>query len=343
MQPSEVVDKIPSAFDKGLASGDLLFFPSSVHHIEEGGITYEIRLCPALQKKSETKAKDVSPTQSVKKSIDPFSPPYNPNIFVGYLPSQDQGDEAYAILMNKYSVVPYHFLMITKEFQPQTSPLMPDDLLNSYKLLSAARKANKNVFAFYNCGDLSGASQPHKHIQFIQIEDEHGPPIEKIARTVNLETPDRPFTVNRLSYANHIFRFPLTFPSLPESEQEAVLAQAFLSLLDLSISTIRHDPDYPAGKPSYNVVLTLQHLHLIPRRQEFHKLESSGDLLPVNSLGYAGMLLVKSEAELEAVKSEGISKILKSVGLASIHEQQVVGETADIDVPGGVQVGGPHM
>jgi len=42
------------------------------------------------------------------------------------------------------------------EYQSQTSPLTPDDLLNSYKLLIAARKARKNVFAFYNCGDLSG-------------------------------------------------------------------------------------------------------------------------------------------------------------------------------------------
>lgn len=35
-------------------------------------------------------------------------------------------------------------------------------------------------------GDLSGASQPHKHIQLIPIEED-GPPIEKMARSMNLE------------------------------------------------------------------------------------------------------------------------------------------------------------
>jgi sulfate adenylyltransferase (ADP) / ATP adenylyltransferase len=146
-----------------------------------------------------------------------------------------------------------------------------------------------------------------------------------------------------LSYANHVYRFPLTFSSLSVAEQEATLAHAFISLLDLVISTIRHEPDYPVGKPSYNVVLTLQHLHLIPRSKEYHTLEVSGESLPVNSLGFAGMLLVKSEPELEAVKREGINRILRSVGCASVHDKQVMGDTADVDVPGGIQVSSSHM
>ena len=53
--------------------------------------------------------------------------------------------------MNKYSVVPEHFLLVTKEFRSQTSPLMPPDLVNAYSLVAAGYKARKNIFAFYNC------------------------------------------------------------------------------------------------------------------------------------------------------------------------------------------------
>lgn len=75
-----------------------------------------------------------------------------------------------------------------------------------FLLLDAARKAGKRFFAFYNCtcsfqlclfprtdkscaegGDRSGASQHHKHVQFMPVEDD-GPPIEKVARTVKLES-----------------------------------------------------------------------------------------------------------------------------------------------------------
>jgi ATP adenylyltransferase len=95
------------------------------------------------------------------------------------------------------------------------------------------------------------------------------------------------------------------------------------------ISTIRHDPDYPAGKPSYNVVITLEHMHLIPRRQETHILQETGDELSVNALAFAGMLLVKSERELDAVKTEGVGKILRAVGLEGVHDLQVQGTSAE--------------
>lgn len=81
---------------------------------------------------------------------------------------------------------------------------MPQDLIQTYLLLLAARQANKHFIAFYNCkcptlifdlmtpsndgsgGSNSGASQPHKHIQFIEVGSD-GPPIEKFARKIVLE------------------------------------------------------------------------------------------------------------------------------------------------------------
>lgn len=38
-------------------------------------------------------------------------------------------------------------------------------------------------------GDNSGASQPHKHIQFIPFEDKDGPPLEKLARKAQIQFP----------------------------------------------------------------------------------------------------------------------------------------------------------
>ncbi|KAJ7495961.1 ATP adenylyltransferase-domain-containing protein [Mycena galericulata] len=330
----QILTLVGSSFEKAQAEGDLFFFPSTiVKHGDGSGIEYEIRLCPALQNKPHLPTphftgQDDTP---LKTKGDPFEPPYIPNLLVGDLRDEDNAED-YVVLLNKYSVVPQHFLLVTKEFRSQASPLMPSDLVQTYLLLAAARKARNNLFAFYNCGDNSGASQAHKHVQFIPLEDEDGPPVEYLARSVKLETADTPFALN-LAYANHVYRFPDRFYSSSPEKLEIVLAQAFLSLLDLVISTIRHDPDYPAGKPSYNVVITLEHMHLIPRRQETHILAETGDALSVNALAFAGMLLVKSERELAAVKTEGVGKILRAVGLESVHELQVAGTAAEaIDV-----------
>ncbi|KAG6903059.1 hypothetical protein C0995_006246 [Termitomyces sp. Mi166 len=207
---------------------------------------------------------------------------------------------------------------------------MPSDLVQTYLLLAEARKAGKQYFAFYNCGEHSGASQPRKHIQFIPVDDGNLP-IEVLARATNLEVQDKPFSLSTLPYANHVFRFPSQLSSSTSDKIEQTLSSAFLSLLDLVVSTVRHDPDYPSGRPSYNVLITLEHIHLIPRKQDVYTIPETGSKVSVNALGFAGMLLVKSEEELEALKKESIGKVLGSVGLKSVHDIQVADTTAEAE------------
>jgi len=87
-------------------------------------------------------------------------------------------------------------------------------------------------------------------------------------------------------------------------ELETALGAAFLDLLELCISTVRHAADYPPGAPSYDVLLTLGHMYVFPRRQDAHVVAVSGERLGVNALGFAEFLLVESPAELEAVHQE---------------------------------------
>ncbi|OAX37403.1 hypothetical protein K503DRAFT_850460 [Rhizopogon vinicolor AM-OR11-026] len=335
MNASDIISALPSRFEAARSSGDLFFFPSEVNKHEEIGVEWEIRLCTALQKKqlASAPAGDAGvalsnqPTDSeASEKPDPFAPPYVPNLHVGDLRDVSTGTE-YAILLNKFSVVPHHFLLVTKEYLSQTSPLLPHDLVQTYLLLLAARKASKTYLAFYNCGSNSGASQAHKHIQFIEVED--GPPIERLARATKLEVADKPFSMTSMPYANHVYRLPTLSNDASHEQIEQAVFLPFLSLLDLVISTVRHAQDYPSGTPSYNVILTLEHMYLIPRRWESYTLGESGVTLSVNSLGFAGMLMVKSEPERQALKQEKIGKVLRGVGLESVHELQVAGTSME--------------
>lgn len=73
------------------------------------------------------------------------------------------------------------------EYQPQSSPLTPADLVQTYLLLLAAQARRLPYFAFFNCGIQSGASQPHKHIQFLPTPEFNGPPIERLASATKVE------------------------------------------------------------------------------------------------------------------------------------------------------------
>lgn len=95
--------------------------------------------------------------------------------------------------LNKYCVVPGHFLLVTQTFKVQGSPLTPEELTAGYKLLAAAKRQNRPYFMFFNHGIASGSSQRHKHLQFIPTsgsspdQSPDGPPVEKLARRAKLE------------------------------------------------------------------------------------------------------------------------------------------------------------
>ncbi|KAG5720290.1 5',5'''-P-1,P-4-tetraphosphate phosphorylase 2 [Termitomyces sp. T112] len=328
MSPAEIISSISNKFIEARECGELLFFPSTICKHEDLGVQFEVRLCPALQKKPVAEVDLAKEKIKEGTQFDAFTPPYNPSLHVGDL--EDDGGTNYVVLLNKFALLPDHFLLVTKEFQSQTSPLMPPDLVQTYFLLAEARKLGKQYFAFYNCGEHSGASQPRKHIQFIPVHDKN-PPIEVLAKAANLEVQDKPFSLTALPYAHYVFRFPNQLPSYTQDKIEQVLSSAFLSLLDLVVSTVRLDPEYPPGRPSYNVLITLEHMHLIPRKQDVYTIPETGYKVSVNALGFAGMLLVKSNEELKALEKESVGTVLLSLGLKNVHNTQIGDITAEVE------------
>lgn len=129
---------------------------------------------------------------------------------------------------------------------------------------------------------------------------------------------DDPFTLPFLPYAHYILRLPHSLTDMKASEMADTLQGAYMTLLDLVFATAQQQftaSDITPGGPSYNVIFTLEHMHIIPRLQESHKLRDTGESLSINSLGFAGMFLVKCDTELDAVKAEGVRMILSGVSM----------------------------
>ncbi|RKP28780.1 HIT-like protein, partial [Metschnikowia bicuspidata] len=95
------------------------------------------------------------------------------------------GDEdEFKLVLNKFPVVPHHFMLITKEFKSQNTPLSPNELAATFFILKGLEQENdKNWFAFFNCGPESGASQPHKHVQFMTLPEDFEPFATRLAST----------------------------------------------------------------------------------------------------------------------------------------------------------------
>ena len=95
------------------------------------------------------------------------------------------------------------------------------------------------------------------------------------------------------------------------------LAQMFFGLLDAMFQQLREN-----AKPlntSYNFLMTEEFIMLIPRSKEVATVHSNGKKFEFsfNSLAYAGLLLCKTEEELQALESqEDLIGLLAQTGVA---------------------------
>ncbi|UZO29064.1 uncharacterized protein OCT59_022558 [Rhizophagus irregularis] len=245
----------------------------------------------SLAKKPTAEQTEESP---LKHKADPFAP-YNQELFV-------QEFENHVILLNKFCVVPNHVLVVTKEYEEQSNLLNQEDLATMWYCMMQTK--SQSTIAFYNCGSLSGSSQPHKHMQVIPLPSNvrFSPPINAIIYKYQNKVPDP----QQLS-GHHGHNYKETVSQY--------LTENYLSLVNTMAEGFRAssltDPF------SYNFLMTHTWMMIVPRRGEKY------GQISVNSLGFAGMLLVKSEEELEFVKNVGLLRVLEGVAVSKDKDQLI--------------------
>lgn len=103
------------------------------------------------------------------------------------------------LVLNKFAIVPEHFILATQSFKEQTHLLEPADLQASYACIEAYhahiptipstdgatnpdtptnpqttkettdQERERDLYVFFNSGPASGSSQPHRHIQLLPV------------------------------------------------------------------------------------------------------------------------------------------------------------------------------
>lgn len=356
--------EVKSKFDLALKEQDAFFYPSekvTLQESEHTGVCWQIRTVPALLKKpkaiSEDKKekKQEKPQQPQQNKDDVFAPPYVPNLHV-----KDLGE--HVILLNKFCVVPQHFLMVTREFASQDLPPSPATLALAYRVVSAHRSSGSNteLLGFYNCGATAGASQPHRHLQFVQCppldttsdeavesgrlteqeqetitEAEYKVPIEALLERIERDGKEED-SVHALPLPwQHFVSLLNPSPAVrkDDGELERYIGNKFMTLLDAMFRARMFATETKqAGRPAFNILITKRAMHVIPRSQEEYTDLPKGDKvgnLSINSLGYAGFMLSRSLEEQEALKGVegGMEQVLSKTGVEPV---------ADVTVQGGL-------
>jgi len=289
-----------------LASGALQPIESRLEELEEGGIRFQLRA--VTNREAMARAKAARPPD-----FDPFLP-WDPELFVADV-SPD-----YVCLLNKFPALPHHVLLTTRAFEEQETPLALADFEALWACL-----AERDALGFYNAGKLAGASERHRHLQL-------APPLvagiasAKSAQRAEGERTPLPSEASAAEAVTPIdavidlarFDGPLgSVPALPflhalarlRDLRDMPLREASTALLGLYREAARAFGCERAGRP-YNLLVTRDWMLFVPRARE--KWEG----ISVNSLGFAGALLVRSDDALERVRAAGPLALLRRVGVS---------------------------
>ncbi|AFZ44205.1 ATP adenylyltransferase [Halothece sp. PCC 7418] len=284
--PDQFWQQVEATTASATASGALQPIPTAYEIIECQGIPFLVRILTRLIKKEEEKAKQAEYKEKTGQNFDPFLP-YEEDLFVSDI------SDTHLCLLNKYNVVDHHLLIVTRDFEEQ------EDLINHADLTALCACLKQiNGLGFYNSGQDAGASVRHKHLQL--IPKSLAPDFNQIPITPAFQNTDYSKTIQQVPlfpFSHGFAWLNLDWTASPENLAQEVLAK-YKQLLE----TI----NYQSGV-AYNFLMTREWMFMVSRKQE--KFQSIG----INSLGFAGALLVKTQEELQLVKEETPLKILTTV------------------------------
>lgn len=264
----------------------------------------------------------------------------------------------HALVLNKFAIVPEHFLLITNKFERQTALLDPGDLYATYRCIQGYHKdaeeeeggpgANE-LFAFFNSGRHSGASQPHRHLQLLPVERMRDGLEEKEKEEGGRAGSGWGPLADRLVAAEgegpgDKARSPLPFLTFSEKltgdMDKWALHLAYLRLYDRARSAVGGDAAVSRGEPvcdtveahmdtwhtregeeariSYNLAMTRGAIVICPRLAEGDVVRDGEGRevgsLALNGTVLAGTALVKSQAEWDALRGDGGKQLWRVLG-----------------------------
>lgn len=170
LQPGTLRNVVRTRTRHALGCGALQPIETKARIIEQHRIPFVVRVATNLRRKDAARAQQAEASRAAAKPINPFQP-YDEDLFVADISA------THFCLLNKYNVLNYHLLIITRDYIDQEQLIAFDDFAALWACM-----AEIDGLGLYNGGMSAGASQPHKHLQLLPLPlagSGHPIPIER--------------------------------------------------------------------------------------------------------------------------------------------------------------------
>jgi ATP adenylyltransferase len=282
--------EILKATDTALRKGALKPIKTEGTFMRDAGVDFLIRMVESLARKEADKVMKAGTRKKEDEKPNPFLP-YEKEMFVADI------SDTHLCLLNKFNVIEHHLLIVTRAFEHQETLLTVRDFQAVWRCM-----AEFEGLAFYNGGRIAGASQDHKHLQLIPL------PMAPTGNSVPIESlfqkaQETPGVISTLPFVHAFKRFS-AFTDIPSEMAARTLHQMYrLMLQQVGLNRFSEREETLQSGP-YNLLFTRQWMLLVPRSKEFF------ESISINSIGFAGALLVRNPQEMDVIQKEGGMRVL---------------------------------
>ncbi|NEQ72977.1 MAG: phosphorylase [Okeania sp. SIO2C9] len=334
--PGTLWERLKQQTEYALECGALQPIPTEYEFVQQDNIRFLVRILSNLSRKDDATKQQKKKKAETGKDFNPFLP-YEQDLFVADI------SQTHLCLLNKYNVVDNHLLIVTREFEEQENLLN----LQDFQALGCCM-AEFDGLAFYNAGKVAGASQRHKHLQMIPLPmvlDGERIPIERAIATATFDNGIG--VTSEFPFRHALVKLDSGWINSPVDSAGEILASYFALLKAVGIE----DSDDKSGKQSgnytgltqinlknaicrgewhspsldlvsvpkscYNLLVTREWMLVVSRSHESFK------SISVNSLGFAGALLVKNQEQMKIIKEHKPLNILRDVARRRSQESGV--------------------
>jgi len=260
---------------RALASGALQPIATQTTLLSDDGVRFVVRAVSSLVRKDQARRAAMA--------TDPLGD-YDPDLFVADLAP------SHYILLNKFPLLGGHVLLVSRRFERQELLLTVEDFAALITCLGQV-----DGLGFYNGGAEAGASQLRKHLQLVPVP---------LARDSSDEVP-----MERVLDAGARLSFKHAFARVPPQSTDLVFYALYRELLHrCGISAVAAAEGELQSAP-YNLLVRRSWMLVVPRSR------ACFESIPVNALGFAGSLFVRSQGDLERVRAVGPMQVLRAVAM----------------------------
>jgi sulfate adenylyltransferase (ADP) / ATP adenylyltransferase len=222
LEPGGLAEAVDARTRQALAEGAPHPIETEPERIVDTGARFLVRVIPSLGRKEADRRLRAMGGQG--RPANPFLPP-DPELTVAEISTR------HLAVLNKFSVLDRHLLIVTRAFEHQETLLNRGDLRALFACM-----AEYPSLGFCNGGTVAEASQPHEHLQVVPLPPEADGPVIPMQPLLDAGERGCVGRCPRLPFAHAFARLdqPVAVAPMKAAKQAAALYRELLAAVGIA-------------------------------------------------------------------------------------------------------------